>query len=250
MSPAAAAASPWIRSLPMRARPGSAPAVPAGPGERCRRAIAAAEAAEGIPPRLLQAIALVESGRPATGSATMLPWPWTVDVDGRGGFFPDEAAAVAAVRAARAAGQASIDVGCLQVNLLHHPHAFADLAAAFDPDANARFAAAFLRRLRAKTLSWGAAAAAYHSETPSLAAPYQARVMAAWAGLNGDPARPPAPALLAGPFAGFAPGAAMPMPRANPVRIMRLPGAGGMRGRFGHSLADYRARPIPIDRGG
>ena len=41
----------------------------------------------------------------------------------------------------RAQGARSIDVGCMQVNLLHHADAFASLEQAFDPVANARYAA-------------------------------------------------------------------------------------------------------------
>lgn len=232
------------------------PAVAApGPGLRCRRAIAAAEAADGIPPRLLQAIGLVESGRPVVGSTAMLPWPWTIDVDGRGTFFPGKAQAIAAVRAARAAGARSIDVGCLQVSLLHHPHAFADLSDAFDPVANARFAAGFLRRLFDATHDWAAAAAAYHSQTPGLAGPYRTRVVAAWARLGGPAAPLPMPtdpggaALAAGPFPAFTPLAMAPPRQRGGFRIIH---AGSMGGPAppGRSLAAYRARPIPIDRGG
>ena len=40
-----------------------------------------------VPPRLLFAIARVESGRrdPATGGTH--PWPWTINAEGRGSFF-------------------------------------------------------------------------------------------------------------------------------------------------------------------
>ena len=41
--------------------------------------------------------------------------------------------AVAAVQALQARGVRSIDVGCLQVNLMYHPIAFASLDDAFDP---------------------------------------------------------------------------------------------------------------------
>ena len=41
----------------------------------------------------------------------------------------------------------SIDIGCAQVNLMHHPDAFASLEQAFDPMANADYAARFLKQL-------------------------------------------------------------------------------------------------------
>ncbi|MEJ1977686.1 MAG: transglycosylase SLT domain-containing protein [Acetobacteraceae bacterium] len=48
---------------------------------------------------------------------------------------------------------------------MHHPDAFATLDEAFDPQANAQYAAVFLQRLHVMTGDWSAAAAAYHSMT-------------------------------------------------------------------------------------
>ena len=59
---------------------------------------------------------------------------------------------------------------------LWHGEAFASLRRMLDPDANARYAARFLRDLRAETGSWLAAAGLYHSRTPALSAAYRARV--------------------------------------------------------------------------
>jgi hypothetical protein len=133
-----------------------------------------------VPEGLLRAIGRVESGRFDSGARALVPWPWTVDVDGVGYFYETKAAAVAAVRAFQARGTRSIDVGCLQVNLLHHPDAFADLDQAFDPQANVVYGARFLRQLFTQTGSWPLAAAAYHSKTPELGAKYGARVLAQW----------------------------------------------------------------------
>ncbi|MGH7154244.1 MAG: lytic transglycosylase, partial [Acetobacteraceae bacterium] len=119
----------------------------ADPGAQCRQAIAAAEQAQAIPARLLASIGVVESGRRDPTSGVVTPWPWTVDADGAGYFYPTKQAAIEAVRAFQANGTHSIDVGCMQVSLLHHPDAFADLQQAFDPGTNARWAAGFLRRL-------------------------------------------------------------------------------------------------------
>jgi hypothetical protein len=144
----------------------------------CRTAAAQSEADYDLPPKLLGAIAMVESGRidPRTGEAE--PWPWTANVEGTGYFFPSKQEAITFVTVARSLGVQSIDVGCLQVNLMYHPDAFADLDQAFTPAANAHFAARFLIQLHAKTGSWASAAAAYHSQTPSIGAPYEARVAA------------------------------------------------------------------------
>lgn len=81
----------------------------------------------------------------------------------------------------------SIDVGCVQVNLLHHPAAFASLEQAFDPLTNTAYGARFLSRLYEELRSWPAAIAAYYSRTPELGASYQARVMAVWTGHTVSP---------------------------------------------------------------
>ena len=148
----------------------------------CDTPIAAAERIGDTPPGLLQAIGLVESGRRDPRTGQRRPWPWTVSADGIGTYYPTKAEAIAAVEALRAHGTESIDVGCMQVNLFYHPTAFATLDDAFDPTANTRYAARFLRSLYARTHDWPAAAAAYHSFTPGPAAQYAKLIAAVWAG--------------------------------------------------------------------
>lgn len=145
-----------------------------------------AEREAGLPPGLLLAIGKVESGRAGPGG--VVPWPYAINVAGRGMLAADAGAAIVQVRAAQAAGQRSIDVGCFQVSLLHHPGAFDSLEAGFDPVRNARYAAGFLAALRAGAPSWEAAAGRYHSMTPELGGPYAAQVVAAWSGVA-DPGR-------------------------------------------------------------
>jgi hypothetical protein len=110
----------------------------------------------------------------------MRPWPWVIDADGVGQFFATKAQAVAAVAALQAQGVHSIDVGCMQVNLMHHADAFTSLDQAFDPFANTAFAARFLNVLYNRTGSWPKSIAAYHSDTPLFADEYQRRVLAMW----------------------------------------------------------------------
>src|SRR5271166_1671246 len=149
-------------------------------GLLCRSAVAAVERGSGIPAHLLAAISRVESGRrdPVTGAVH--PWPWTVNVEGEGHFYDTKAEAVAAVRAMQARGIRSIDVGCSQINLMHHPDAFPNLDVAFDPQANAAYAARFLKELFAQSGDWNKAMAMYHSATPELGAEYRQQVLAVW----------------------------------------------------------------------
>ncbi|HEY8290502.1 MAG TPA: lytic transglycosylase domain-containing protein [Acetobacteraceae bacterium] len=150
------------------------------PADLCEAAIATAEYTGRLPAGLLEGIALEESGRRDARTGTVRPWPWTINVGGVGQFFATKAEAVAAVRAQQASGVRSIDVGCMQINLMHHPDAFASLDEAFDPPANARYAARFLNSLHAAGDDWRHAIGAYHSETPALAEAYRALVLARW----------------------------------------------------------------------
>jgi hypothetical protein len=165
---------------PPRGQPARAAVLPPpSPGQECRAAIVAAERAGNLPPQLMAAIARVESGR-ADGRGAVHPWPWTINAEGAGQYFATKAEALAAVRALQAKGVQSIDVGCMQVNLMHHPDAFASLEQAFDPAANAAYAARFLNVLYGQTRDWTRATAFYHSTTPERGESYQRKVAAAW----------------------------------------------------------------------
>ena len=159
------------------------PGYPAAqPWALCRAAILSAEHAPAgpIPEHLMAAIGRVESGRrdPQTGRSS--PWPWTINAEGQGFVYQTKAEAVAAVRALQARGVRSIDVGCMQINLMHHPAAFGSLDQAFDPQANAAYAARFLNQLHDQTGDWPRAAGMYHSATPELGAEYERHVLAIW----------------------------------------------------------------------
>jgi len=147
------------------------------PTQACERAIKAAEHATNIPMNLLSAIGLVESGRRDARTGAWHPWPWTIDAEGRAYFYDTRAEAITAVQNWQARGVKSIDVGCMQVNLMDHPDAFPSLEAAFDPTANATYASRLLRSLFARTRDWTRAAASYHSATPGIAHPYVQKVL-------------------------------------------------------------------------
>jgi len=152
----------------------------ASPSQLCEAAIVAAERAERLPERMMGAIALVETGRADPTSGAARPWPWTINAEGQGFFFASKQQAIEAVRALQARGVRSIDVGCMQVNLMFHPAAFHSLDEAFDPGANAQYAARFLNALYAGSHDWKSAIGAYHSQTQALGEDYRKRVLALW----------------------------------------------------------------------
>ena len=161
----------------------------------CDAAATAMEQKYEIPAGLLRAIGQIESGRrdPATGRVSA--WPWTINAEGSGRLFDSPADAIAATRALRDRGVASVDVGCFQVNLLHHPSAFASLDEGFDPDRNADYAARFLKALRTRGGTWEDAIAAYHSATPERGLPYRDKVLAVWGQPNQAGGAPPPAAV-------------------------------------------------------
>jgi hypothetical protein len=156
-------------------------------GAACGAAGREAEQMGALPANLLISIGMVESGHPDPLTGRIAPWPWTVNADGRGEYFPTKEAAEAFVRFAEASGAHDVDVGCFQISLQSHPDAFATLDDAFDPAHNAAYAAQFLNQLKAQTGSWGTAIADYHSALPDLGLPYQREVLAAWKRMGNAP---------------------------------------------------------------
>jgi hypothetical protein len=185
----------------------------------CERAGVAEEQASGLPPGLLLAIGRVESGRWDSARGRVTAWPWTINAAGKGQWFETKTAATQTVRDLTGGGTRSIDVGCFQINLMWHPAAFPSLEQAFDPAANAAYAARFLLSLFGQTGSWEAAVETYHSADPTLGFAYRKQVYATWAA-----AAPVTASVRAGPVLAVAPHpAAMPIVIAG-VRIWtRMP---------------------------
>ena len=146
----------------------------------CGNIILRTEWRRGIPARLLGAISIAESGRFDRRSRATIAWPWTVNAGGDARYYGTKKQAIAGVRQLKARGVRNIDVGCMQVNLMHHPKAFANLEAAFDPATNVAYAAHYLKKLHGKTGSWVKAVASYHSSVLRRGHPYMLRVLKIW----------------------------------------------------------------------
>jgi len=67
----------------------------------------------GIPYTVLYAVALTESGKQVRPTDVYRPWPWTLNIGGRGYFFDSRLAAWQALTASLQAGQRSIDIGLM-----------------------------------------------------------------------------------------------------------------------------------------
>ena len=153
-------------------RPSSGGFADSDPASHCVSEILRAQDRYGIPDNILLGIGLQEAGVSRGGRLTV--WPWAVNAAGVGRIFDNRSAAMAWVREREAMGVQSIDVGCMQINLRWHPHAFTHLEQGFDPVINVDYAARFLRDLYAETGDWMRAAGAYHSRTPAYADIYLA----------------------------------------------------------------------------
>lgn len=137
------------------------------------------EKRHGIPSNLLRAISRIESGRTVSGQG-FVAWPWTINANRKPYVFNTKAEAIAKVKELKAQGINSIDVGCMQINLKHHPTAFANLEAAFDPQTNIDYAARFLKEKMDSQGNWQGAVAHYHSASAIHNQPYKNKVMTAW----------------------------------------------------------------------
>lgn len=145
----------------------------ATPAGLCEQVAMQAAQEAGVPADVLGALTLAETGRRQDG--VLRPWAWAVNAEGSGTWFDDRRQALDFASARVAAGRTNVDIGCFQLNFRWHGENFGSMAEMFDPLANARYAADFLRALYAETGDWRAAAGMFHSRRPEEAARYLSR---------------------------------------------------------------------------
>lgn len=140
------------------------------PAQICDHAARQVAAQSDVPLTVLRAITRTETGRTQNGS--LRPWPWTVNMQGKGVWFDTEDQARVFVFRHFKKGARSFDIGCFQINYRWHHQGFNSIEEMFDPMLNARYAAQFLTKLRKELGSWDRAVGAYHSRTEKYAARY------------------------------------------------------------------------------
>ncbi|EBZ5771680.1 transglycosylase [Salmonella enterica subsp. enterica serovar Redlands] len=114
-----------------------------------------------VPAELLYAVALTESGSRLPQG--IRPWPWTLNVAGRGYRYATRSDACAALqRFVLTTHPKRIDVGPGQINLGWHGQHFATPCDALAPYPNLRLAAQLLRSHYDRWQSWTEAAGRYH----------------------------------------------------------------------------------------
>jgi hypothetical protein len=163
--------------------------------ELCDTAAATVARNAGIPSDVLLALTRVETGRNHGGK--FAPWPWTVNMEGKGYWFDTRVEAVDFVTQSYAKGARSFDVGCFQINHRWHGNAFTSFNQMFEPLHNATYAAKFLTSLYQEGGSWSWAAGAYHSRTEGLAVKYRTRFDRIFANLKEQPSSVELPIVVA-----------------------------------------------------
>ena len=134
----------------------------------------------GIPHSVLYAVALTESGV-GNDNGVRHPWPWTLNVAGRGHVYPSREAAWHALNTFIARGERSIDIGLMQVNWRFHKDKLGDTWRALDPYYNLRVAAVILRQCFEQRRDWWAGVGCYHAPMDTARAQrYRSRVVGHW----------------------------------------------------------------------
>jgi hypothetical protein len=123
----------------------------------CRSFIAPAERYYSLPPGLLGAMAMVESGMGG------MPHPWALNLAGQAVMAPDYASAARLLRQPDGRVRRDVAIGCLQIHMGYHLAPFGDPEWALLPRYNVWYAALFLRQLGGRYGTWPAAVAHYHA---------------------------------------------------------------------------------------
>jgi Transglycosylase SLT domain len=119
-----------------------------------------------IPVELLYAIAATESlygyTDPVTDKTVNGPWPWSLNINGRGIRFDNRVEAHQALKKA-IVQQQIVDVGVMQISWSWHQQRFQKPWTALDPYTNLMAGADILFEQYQKTGDWWVAVGAYHA---------------------------------------------------------------------------------------
>lgn len=152
------------------------------PATPCEQHFASYEREHDLPDGILRAVATHESGKYIQRINRKAAWPWTINAAGKGFYFSSKEDALTAVDMHKnTLGVRSIDIGCMQVNMLYHGDAFDNNPRkAMNPEANIRYGARFLRARYDISESWEDAIGAYHNFNKDIGRKYAARIFKTW----------------------------------------------------------------------
>ena len=140
---------------------------------------------QGVPHTVLYAVALTESGKQIESISGYRPWPWTLNLAGRGYFFDTRQEAWQALSGWIGEGKRSIDIGLMQVNWRYHQERLGTTWQALDPYHNLRVGAAILQACYQTRQDWWSSVGCYHSPAnANRAERYRQRVVSHWRRIN------------------------------------------------------------------
>ncbi|HEC26058.1 MAG TPA: lytic transglycosylase domain-containing protein [Gammaproteobacteria bacterium] len=135
----------------------------------------------GVPSTMLYAVAMTESATQINDSNLYRPWPWTLNVAGKGYFFDSRIEAWQALKSWIRQGRRSIDIGLMQVNWRYHGKKLGTPWQALDPYHNLRVGADILNNCYQTRKDWWASVGCYHSPANKQRAErYRQRVAKHW----------------------------------------------------------------------
>jgi hypothetical protein len=114
----------------------------------------------GVPPKILYAMALQESGRHRQGE--WAPWPWTLNISGCSVYYDSRHAMFEALMAALGDGLMRIDIGPLQVNWHWQFQKLGSPWLSTDPIYNTKIGSQILWNHYQQTGDWWQAVGKYH----------------------------------------------------------------------------------------
>ncbi len=118
--------------------------------------------AEGVPVKLLYAIALNES-QTKTNFNRRVPWVYTLNHKGKGFYFKTSEDLKSKILALLAKGETLFDVGIAQVNYHWHRQNFKTIDEMINPRTNLIYASRYLKSHYEQTGNWWIAVGKYHS---------------------------------------------------------------------------------------
>ncbi len=134
----------------------------------------------GIPPTVLYAVALQETGRNVEGS--LLPWPWSLNIKGRSYYFESyDDACTRLTDTLETTPAKRVDAGLAQVNIGYHGKRVDEPCDLLDPDVNLRVAATILKEQHRPNQDWLITMGKYHAPSNrAAAARYRASIQKYW----------------------------------------------------------------------
>lgn len=135
-----------------------------------------------VPPDILYAVAVTESGRSYQG--VKVPWPWALNIEGESVYSETEQEAHRVVIEA-VQQRKSVDIGLMQVNWRWHKQRFLSVEESLSPIKNLVVGAIILSEQHEKTGDWWEAVGRYHdpgqdAESQDSARRYRERVEQNW----------------------------------------------------------------------